>query len=262
MKRHFIIATWVAALAVFVYSESALCGSSLESLFNDANNAFWNGEYAKAASLYNRLEELGVSDATLSYNLGTTYARLGKLGMAIQYYERSLRLDPGNLDATHNLSMIREFIARRASEAGRDADLAPASGPWRALLDRFSPKSAAIGFLVFHLALFLTLIIRRFVRQEMPRLSLGVLAGVLGILTAITLCIVIGKWYQGTYVKEAVVIADKTVDVKEGPESTVTRFALEEGTRIQILEERENWLRLQDSQGRDGWLPAKMAGKI
>jgi tetratricopeptide (TPR) repeat protein len=231
-------------------------------VFKKANNAFWNGEYEAAKNGYEKLEELGVRDPVLSYNLGTAYARLGKLGVAVRHFERALRLDPGQDDTRHNLSAIREFIARRASEGGRDADLAPAAGPWRAVLDRFSSRGAAIAFLVFHIALFMVLGIRRFVFAEMPRLSLGVLAGVLIILTLSTGAVALGKWHQDNYVKEAVVVAEEQLDVMEGPSSTVMRFALEEGSRVEILEETATWLRILDSEGRDGWVPAEALGRI
>ncbi|MCP4679210.1 MAG: hypothetical protein GY854_27735 [Deltaproteobacteria bacterium] len=260
MKRTCIAACFLFAMLTALAPE-APC-DSLDSVFQEGNNAFWNGNYKKAATLYKRLEDLGVRDSTLAYNLGTAHARLGKLGMAVCYYERSLRIDPGNTDALHNLSVLREHLARRASESGRDADLAPAVSPWRAMLDRFSPRSAALGFLVFHLALFVVLMARRFVSREMPRLSLGVLAGVLAILTMTTLALTIGKWHQETYVKEAVVIAEGQLDVMEGPASTVKRFALEEGSRILILVDNESWIRLLDSEGRDGWVPSSDLGKI
>ncbi len=260
MRRSFVIAFLLLVFSA-TFSEDAY-SESLESIFQEANNAFWNGEYDNAVDLYNKIEELGVRDAALSYNLGTAYARLGGLGMAARHYERALRLDPDHTDTLHNLSVLREFLARRASEAGRDADLAPAVSPWRAVLDRFSPRSAALGFLVFHLLLFAALILRRFVSKEMPRLSLGVLAGVLAILTVVTLAVNIGKWHQETYDVEAVVVAEGTLDVMEGPESTVKRFALEEGSRVRVLEERDTWVRLLDSEGQDGWVPTSELGKI
>ncbi len=260
MKRTCIAACFLFAILIALAPE-ARC-DSLGSMFQEANNAFWNGNYKKASTLYTRLEDLGVHDSALAYNLGTAHARLGKLGMAVRYYERSLRLSPGNTDAVHNLSVLREHLARRASEAGRDADLAPAVSPWRAMLDRFSPHSAALGFLVFHLTLFIVLMLRRFVIREMPRLSLGVLAGVLAILTVTTLALTIGKWHQETYIKEAVVVAEGQLDVLEGPASTVKRFALEEGSRILILEDNDSWTRLLDSEGRDGWVSSSDLSKI
>ncbi len=260
MKPTVLLTVVLTALAVAVPENGR--ADSLNTNFLDANNAFWNGNYKKAVDRYTKLEEIGVRDPNLSYNLATAHARLGQLGKAVQYYERSLKLDPGHTDSRYNLGVIREFLARRASEAGRDADLAPAVTPWRAMLDRFSPKSAALSFLVFHLALFLVLVGRRFVSKEMPRLSLGVLAGVLTILTVTTLSVVIGKWHQANYQKEAVVIAEGQLDVMEGPRSTVKRFSLEEGSRINVLETQNTWTHVLDSEGRDGWAEVAKLGKI
>ena len=235
---------------------------SLGSIFKAADNDFWNGEYDKAREKYERLEQLGVEDAALSYNLGTACARLGKLGDAVLHYERALRLDPGMDDARYNLSVIREFVARRASEAGRDADLAPASGPWRATLDRFSSRGAALIFLIFYLALFAVLGVRRFINAELPRLSLGVVSGVLFVLALTTGAVAFGRWHLDTHEVEAVLTAEGATDVMEGPSSEVKRFSLEEGSRVKYLEARGDWTHLKDAEGRDGWVPSETLGRI
>ena len=260
MRNGRMVTALIVLLGV-VFSAGAQA-ESLESVFEEANNAFWNGDYEKAAQKYERLEELGVREVALSYNLGTAYARLGKLGMAARHYERALRLEPDHPDTLHNLAILREYLARRASEQGRDADLVPGATPWRAVLDRFSPTSASIGFLVFHIALFLVLIIRRFVRREMPRLSLGVLVGILAILTATTLAVTVGKWHHANYAQEAVVVSEGALDVMEGPASNVKRFAVEEGSRVIVLEQRGEYTRLRDGSGQDGWVESLSLGSI
>ena len=267
MMRIKILSGMLALLLLGVFAgrasaDSSAPADSLTSIFKAADNDFWNGEYEKAREKYERLEQLGVEDAALSYNYGTACARLGKLGEAVLHYERALRLDPGMDDARYNLSVIREFIARRASEAGRDADLAPASGPWRATLDRFSSRGAALIFLIFHLALFAVLGIRRFVFAEMPRLSLGVVSGVLFVLTVTTFAVALGKWHQDTHEVEAVLTAEGASDIMEGPGSEVKRFSLEEGSRVQFLEDRGEWTHIKDAEGRDGWVSSATLGRI
>ena len=252
----------VLVLGIALPAMAAAEGKSLDSMFEAANNAFWNGEYEKSAELYAELEELGARSPALSFNRGTAEARLGNLGHAVLHYERALRQDPGHNDATHNLAVIREFIARRASEQGRDADLAPAVGPWRAVLDRFSPRSASIAFLIFEIALFAALILRRFITTESYRLTLGVLAGVLAALTIATGAVTVGKWNQISGEREAVVLVRGAVEVMEGPESQVKRFVLDEGSRVVLLEERDDWIKLRDDQGRDGWAPQETLGEI
>lgn len=262
MIRPVPLAVLVGLLAAAWAPATVEAGKSLDSMFDEANNAFWNGEYERAAELYAELEELGARSPALSYNRGTAEARLGNLGHAVRHYERALRQNPGHADAVYNLTAIREFIARRASEQGRDADLAPAVGPWRAVLDRFSPSSASIAFLVFHIALFGVLILRRFIAGETPRLTLGVLAGVLAVLTIATGAVTVGKWNQVSDEREAIVVARGVVEVMEGPESEVERFVLDEGSRVKLLEERDAWVKLRDDQGRDGWAPGEALGEI
>ncbi len=236
--------------------------ATLNDMFKEANNAFWSGDYEKAADLYAGIEELGVRAPGLSFNRATAEERLGNLGDAVLHYERVLRRDPGHEDTIYNLTIIRDYIARRANEDGRDADLAPHAGPWRAILDRFSPRSAAFAFLAFHMALFVILILRRFVRSEMTRLTLGVLIGVLVILTFATGAVAVGKYDQEVNLHEAIVTHGETLDVMEGPSSDIRRFILEEGSRVRVLETQDDWTKLRDDQGRDGWVRTKQLGEI
>jgi tetratricopeptide (TPR) repeat protein len=261
MRRGVIVTAACAALLLGGSAAPASSGN-LEQMFGAGNAAFWNGDYAKAAKAYAELEELGVKSLELDYNRATAEARLGNLGRAIQYYERVLRREPGDEDTVHNLAVIREYLARRASESGRNADLAPATTAWRALLDRFTPRSAAFAFLLFHLALFGALAARRFVRGEGLRLSLGVAVGVLAILTTATLAIAVGKWRQETHEPEAIVVRPISMDVVEGPSSAVRRFALNEGSRVRVLEAREGFVKIRDDEGRDGWAKAGDLGEI
>ena len=111
-RSHLAILAFLAALQLWPAESSC---RSLDSIFTEANNAFWNGDYEKAAAKYEELEALGVHSPELSYNLATAHARQKRLGKAVQHYERALRLAPGHRDATHNLAKTREFIARKAS---------------------------------------------------------------------------------------------------------------------------------------------------
>ena len=80
---------------------SILCGLSAmavkaESLIEQADSAYMNDDFAKAADLYLEAESQEGSSSDLYYNIGNCYYRQNKLGKAILYYERALRLDPSN----------------------------------------------------------------------------------------------------------------------------------------------------------------------
>jgi Ca-activated chloride channel family protein len=56
-------------------------------------------------------------EAQALYNLGNTMYRQGKLEDAVEYYKKTLELNPEDEDARKNLEFVREEIKRRMNEA-------------------------------------------------------------------------------------------------------------------------------------------------
>lgn len=254
----------VAACASLFSFSTPMMAASLDVMFEEANAEFGEGNYEVVIDMYTRLEKLGVHSPALFYNRATSEARVGNLGRAIQYYEKVLAISPLDENTVYNLKVIRDHIARRANQQGRDADLAPAAGPWRAVLDRFTPMSASASFLVVYLLFFVALICRGYLKGEWIRLTIGVTAG---ILFAVSICmgaVLLGKRYQVLNAKEAVVVSveNDLRPVYEGLSSTVKRFDLEEGSRVQIIEQKNGWFKIRDDQGRDGWVKRQTLGRI
>src|SRR5690606_3967693 len=59
----------------------------------------------KAIEVYKDLINSGFEGTSLYYNLGNSYYRTGKIGLAILYYEKALKLSPGDEDIRHNLAL-------------------------------------------------------------------------------------------------------------------------------------------------------------
>jgi SH3-like domain-containing protein len=72
----------------------------------------------------------------------------------------------------------------------------------------------------------------------------------------------VGKWRQEAREQEAIVVRPIAMDVVEGPGSAVRRFALNEGSRVRVLEKREEFVKIRDDEGRDGWARADDLGEI
>ena len=251
-------------MILILLSSSVLAGS-LESIFNSANSDFEKGDYASAQSKYKQLEKLGVYSETLFYNRAVTEARLGNIGRAVLYFEKVLINNPGDESAAFNIKVLRDYIARRSNELGRDADLAPAAGPWRATLDRFSATSASISFLVFFLLFFAVIGLIRFVKSDIIGLSLRVAAGIFAISALLLGAVTLGKRNQLLHIKEAIVVSvndNYQLDVYDGPGENAKRFFLEEGSRVKMLDSRHGWVKIQDDHGRDGWVKKSSIGRI
>ena len=79
--------------------------------FGAANEKFAAGDYAGAADAYEKiLQSEGPSVAVL-YNLGNSYQRLEKSGLAILAYERARLFAPRDADVAANLAMVRKGAA-------------------------------------------------------------------------------------------------------------------------------------------------------
>ncbi len=101
------------ALLVFLGCWTAMSALTTAQQADSAYNA---EDYRLAIELYNRsIASEGVG-TDVYYNLGNAYFRNDNLGKAVVAYERSLRLDPTNSDARHNLEFVRSRIQDRPED--------------------------------------------------------------------------------------------------------------------------------------------------
>jgi tetratricopeptide (TPR) repeat protein len=229
-------------------------GAGLRETFEAGNEAFGLGRFDEAIAAYEELVDHGVWDADVFFNLGTAYARSGRLGPAILNLERALVLDPGHDEARDNVRIVRRALARRRTQAGEDADLDPPRSFWLSLLDRVTAAQVGIPFLLCYVALFGVLAARRLTRRELARLGLAIAAVVLGGATIVGGGLVGSKAYFDAEVREAIAIGDGEVVLREGPGERFTRaVTTHEGDRLRVLGREGEWLLLRDRAGREGW---------
>lgn len=87
-------------------------------LVEQADSAYMHDNFNDALSLYLQAAESEGTSASLYYNIGNCYYRLGQPGRAIVYYERSLRLDPSDSDARANLEFVNSRITDEPGDRG------------------------------------------------------------------------------------------------------------------------------------------------
>ena len=83
---------------------------SYENWLVEGNAAYDEGNYEQALTLYGQIEEAGVESAALYYNMGNTFYKMKSYPKAILYYEKALKLDPGNEDIRTNLEIANMAI--------------------------------------------------------------------------------------------------------------------------------------------------------
>jgi tetratricopeptide (TPR) repeat protein len=217
------------------------------SLFDEANAAYLAGDLARAGASYEALLEEGVASAELETNLGATYLREGKRGLAALHLERALFLDPGDEDARADLAE-----ARRAAVDRLEGETEAREAVVR-VLSPLPGRPAAIALVILWTAAW-GLFAAHLLRAGRPLLPLSMAAFALSVLAALVTAGA-AAWHS-VALRRAVVVAAAT-PAREGPsERTATHFEVHEGTAVRIEDEEAGFRRIKLANGLVGWVPA------
>ena len=104
-------------LSLIILTVCGLFSKAEATLIQQADSAYTADNFKEAADTYLHVIATEGNSATLQYNLGNCYYRLGEMGKAILAYERALRFDPTFHDARTNLEFINSRIADRPGDA-------------------------------------------------------------------------------------------------------------------------------------------------
>lgn len=209
-------------------------------LFAQANQAYQEHRYARAAELYRSLTEQGVDDPAVWYNLGTSYLQLEDLGHARAALERARKLTPWDADVAHNLGVLRGKLQDPEPEESwvvRLAELFP------------QPTLAALTTVCNFGAGCLALLWLRKGNEVHAWLATAFLVGLLffGGLLAV----------RANQAPLAAVVPE-TVQVKNGPGREFTdSVTLHAGSTVSVLVQQGDWVEVLALGHVKGWLRAE-----
>lgn len=220
-------------------------------IFNEANSAYQKGDFIKAAELYQQLYDEGYWNGNLLYNLGNTYFKLGAKGRAILFYERALRLIPGDVDLKANLNYVLANVQEGATD-------------WKQEFLRFLTGIASVEQLatagsIWFFGLTMLVIfwiikpgpLQKSFEGNLKKWWLGIVfCSALALLSSAALGI-LTYWDQGR--EHAVAVKGDEVRFEPSPTATIY-YHLDEGSRVLILEKKDNWVMLKRVDGKRGWV--------
>jgi tetratricopeptide (TPR) repeat protein len=252
-------APWLLRLAALF---CLACPGSLQAatpaeLFDAANGAYELADYDTAISSYEKILAYGVYDPRVHYNLGNAYFRRGRLGASILHYERALKLDPGDSEARQNLELARSQIRDRMA----DPELQFPLLALRDLLDGTSLNAITLLFFVFYLPTTALIGAIPLSRDEVRRRVLAYGAAVLGVCTLVAVAGLGYKIQDAT--SERAIVMEERVDVLAGPgEDNTVLYTVHEGTRLDVRNQREDWLQVSLPNAGAGWIPVSAAEQV
>ncbi len=213
--------------------------------------------YQKSILRFERIiEEGGVRNGQLYYNLGNAYFMGGDLGRAILNYRRAQRYLPNDPNVLQNLAYVRSQRLDRVDEPQR-ARVLKTLFFWHY---DFSARVRTILFVPFFLALWLFAGLRLF----FPRAPLT---------WGIVICALISGLLLGSLMVEAVqhsrdaggvITAPEIIARKGNGETYQPSFEepLHSGTEFTLEEDRGGWYNIRLRDNRTCWIPQTAAEMI
>lgn len=239
-----------------------LCGlmatAQNDSLFEEANSAYQEGDYEVAVNKYEEILDKGETSAELYYNLGNAYYKLNKVAPSIYNYEKALQLDPTDEDILNNIEFARNM-------AIDDIEAVQKNGidKWvNDLISVFGHSTWAVLAIVFSI-LFVVFFLWYYFSGS--PLSKRILFGVA--IASFVFCIVsvVFAFQQKAYIEDnqyAIVFSEEA-EVRDEPNLRGdSSFELHEGTKARVLENYQEWSRIELANGAQGWMKTEDLRKL
>ncbi len=249
---------FLLAAALFVIAAAGAAADNASRLAAEGEAFYRQARYGAAIAAYDSLARMGYADARLFYNLGNAHFKRGELALGRLWYERALRLDPGDSDTRRNIDIISARISDRV-EPLPQLFLVRWWNDWK-------NGSTARGFFFAGAALFAGILCAAVIYAWWPLLwvrRLSFVAGLLlGALWILMLALFIDR-LAGDTSRSAAVILSASVTAKSSPDrSGVEAFTIHEGLKVDIQDAYDQWLQIRLPDGKLGWVPAGALERI
>lgn len=231
--------------------------SELPTLVNEAQAAYAAGDHAKALALFDSVRTTHTSTALL-FNIGNCHYKLGDIPRAILFYERALRLSPGDEDVLANLAIAEQQVVDRVNQLPSFT----LGTTWGRIRGGQDPDQWSRRSLFASLLFFLLLAAAFAVRKRGLKRSLLGAAGVGLVLLLLSIVFAVVRNAEIEDDSEAIILTPK-VDVRSEPQSGGTvLFVLHKGTKVEVLDSLNEWYEVQLPNGSVGWMPSTTLERI
>ncbi|MGH1338493.1 MAG: hypothetical protein ACRBFS_20425 [Aureispira sp.] len=218
-----------------------------------------NGQIKLAIQYYEEIVKEGYYSKELYNNLGLLYSQQGALGKAIVQWERALRLEAQNQEATHNLAVAQQHIHNPITatpsiaivQSWRDLQQMQTAQAWGLLF--LLLWSVSIGLLGYAWKMGKA----DWKKQITSKWALGVL-----LFSVLPLSLGVAQQAQEQERTIAIVIAKKA-GLRPYPElSSEEMEVLSEGIRLRMVDEAGEWVKVELPNYMVGWVPKSLIEQV
>ena len=256
MKKHKKTASVVAPLLVALMltgtGMSAVQAAEYpDSLWNAGVNAYSSGQWNEAVEAWSSLLDLGIENAPLYYNLGNAWYKENDMAHAILCYERALKIDPSYSDAAYNLEFARAGIQDKIVEV-------PAFflTRWVESLGHLVSSNVWVAIAFIFLVLCAGMVLMFLLARSSAASKAGFITAIVSLVLSVSAFALAGVQKADYNRADSAVVMSPVCSVRSAPSGTNAKdlFVLHEGTKVEIVDRVGEWINIELSDGRQGWM--------
>ena len=248
----------ILSLFLLTLSATFCYGNEAAAIMNRADSAYQQENYADAIALYEQVVANGNEGATLFYNLGNAYYKIGENAKALLWYERALKLDPSDEDIQHNIAFVNRKIIDKI-------DAVPETlfaQWWQKVTNLMNERQWAVLSIIGSFLLFLSIGAYLFARSGGVRTT-GFVTFWISIIVIVFSVIFSAKQKEKATQHTEAIVMDLVVDAKNAPNAAGKNlFVIHEGLKVQITNEMNGWVEIRLPNGEKGWIAQNSIEKI
>lgn len=229
---------------------SAIGFAQNDSLFEQGNKLYNDGDYAEAIEKYEAILNNGKHSAELYFNLGNANYKLNNIAPSIYYYEKALQLAPNDKEIQNNIAFAKNMTIDAIDVIPEVGLSKIVNGFTRALGFDGWAYVAVVGMLFF---VVLYLVYYFSYATVTKRLTFVASFAFLGI-TLITTTLAFHRYELQRKDQPAIVFAEESQVKSEPNLRSEEAFRLHEGTKVQVLDTLNDWKKIKLTDGKTGWI--------
>tara|TARA_B100001287_G_scaffold15570_1_gene11729 strand:- start:6572 stop:7321 length:750 start_codon:yes stop_codon:yes gene_type:complete len=225
-------------------------------IFDDGNILYEEKKFEEAKNKYLNLYQRDIISKELFLNIGNSYFKMDSLPHAILFYEKGLKIAPGDIDLTHNLQHCNTLL--------KDKNAIKKSILINELIFSFlgkSPNYWAYSSVILMLsACILFLFYRLSTELKWKKINMysGILVLILFGFSLLLSAISKSKINESKY---GIVFTPSVKVLVEPSENASTTYLLHEGSKIKVTAENKNWYEISFNE-KKGWVKKSHLRKI
>lgn len=225
-----------------------------KSRLDSAKSLYDAGEYSQSQELYLSFIDSGVVSEALYYNLGNCYFKTGDKAFAVLYFEKALSLNSANEDAAHNLSIVNETLVDKFEKL-----------PTFSIRPVFVVINSILSYDLLGVLSVLCLLFGALLFFRMKKKGKKFTFSNSWIILLLALVFYTWGGIQKSLVSSATtgIVSINGLEAHSEPNDGATLlFELNEGTKVELVDENDEWLNIKTQDGNQGWVNKKMILEI